>query len=276
MKVRSLCESSGALSRGDNGYFDYVDNNPDIPYAHETIEGPLNVINPQTGKVSLIATPYDPYKTPLATINDFPFNSGSTGLARIGRNEISSNAEIVKQTGGMWDKLGKIAYSMATFFPGATGAYQGGQLLDHLITPEVNPGSRPVSKTGGSGVVIAPPEAVSPPLKDPDRPSEKGYDFGAENAWWIWLTGGKPIESPPDTPPNAPPITPAGTPPDEVSFWKDTWNKMKGPEVDPNAPENFFQGLGDYVGGVLPKRNSPAIPLIAVGAGIILLIVLVK
>jgi len=275
MKMRSLCEAPGGLSLADNGYFDYVDNDPDVPYAYEEIEGPLNVINPKTGKVSLIASPYDPYKTPLATGNDHPFYGGNTGLAPVNRNIAASKTETLKQTSGMWDYLGKVSYTMASLFPGAMGVYTGNKLADYVKTPEVNPGKKPTSKTGGTGIVIPPPEAVSPPLKDPDAPPDEN-PFAHSFDWWRSLMGLPSYESPPGTPPNAPLVTPSGTPPDEVPFWKDFWNKMNTPEADPNAPENFFAGVGDYVGGVFPKINSPAIPLIAVGIGIVLLILIIK
>jgi len=259
MKIRSLCESSGGLSAADNGAYD--NDNDDSPYD------PTSAFMNATFTRQLEAA--------KKNLNTPPYNPSDVGIAPLPRNESDSTTETLNQTGGMWDYLGKVSYKMASLFPGAMGIYTGNRLADYVKTPEVNPGRKPTSKTGGSGVVIAPPEAISPSMPLPDTPPDEN-PFAHSFDFWRTIMGLPSYESPPGTPPNAPPVTPSGTAPDEIPFWKAFWDKTKTPEADPDAPENFFHGLGDYVGGVFPKGNSPAIPLIAVGIGVVLLIVLIK
>ena len=169
MKMRSLCESPGALNAADNGAYDGVFA---TPYSEATT--PLATTAPGGGMLIGSKTPYDPYKTPLATINDYPFNPGSVGIIPIHRNEADSDIEIQKQT-PLWQKGTKIAASMLQFFPGAGYMATAGQTPAAFIIPEAKK-VKPPLKTGLLGTILAPPEAINVIRKDEvEEPKEPGF-----------------------------------------------------------------------------------------------------
>lgn len=155
MKVRSLCESPGALSPADNGAYDNNDDDTRSYFSSTEMYKPPENLKLPLHNFSHVASPYNP---------------DDVGLIPVAKNKADSKTETVKQTGGMWDSLGKINDAMLGFFPGTSKyVFTMGQPPTTFVTPEVNPGSKLPSKTGGAGVVIPPSEAISPSIKQDDE-----------------------------------------------------------------------------------------------------------
>jgi hypothetical protein len=148
MKMRSLCESPGALNAADNGAYD-GDSDDDFTYP--------TAVNFMMGSTQIGYNPTD------------------VGIIPIFRNEADSNIEIAKQT-NLWQKGTKIAASMLSFFPG-TSAYMltAGQAPATFIIPDTKK-AKPPLKTGLLGAILAPPEAINVIRKNVvEEPKEGGF-----------------------------------------------------------------------------------------------------
>lgn len=149
MKMRSLCESPGALSPADNGAYD-GDPNDDFTYP--------SAVNFMMGSTQI------------------GYNPNDVGIVPIFRNEADSDIEIQKQT-NLFQKATKIGASMLQFFPGTTGYMSTiGQAPATFIIPDIQKKAKPPLKTGLLGTILAPPEAINVIRKDEvEEPKEPGF-----------------------------------------------------------------------------------------------------
>lgn len=148
MKMRSLCESPGALNAADNAAYD-GGSDDDFTYP--------SAVNFMMGSTQI------------------GYNPNDVGIFPITRNEADSNIEIAKQT-NLWQKGTKIAASMLQFFPGTTGYMANiGQAPATFIIPDAKK-SEPPLKTGLLGTILAPPKAINVIRKDEvEEPKEPGF-----------------------------------------------------------------------------------------------------
>lgn len=245
-----LCEASGALSGKGNGSSSSGTSGGgylNTPYAWEAPES------------------FDVTEETTFTHVVSPYNPDDVGIVPLPRNESISDAEILKQTGGMWEKLGKISASLLTSFPGSTPYMVAlGRIPTTFLIPDVNPETNLPSKSGGSGAVIPPSEAKGPtPTPKPDPKPDPKWDENDPFAWWKMLLGIKPAPYsfvPPDTPPDTEP-PPSG---EEDTFW-DNFKTSRTP---------FGDMLDNFTGEEKDKINWPLIGLI--GGGVLLLILIIK
>jgi hypothetical protein len=148
MKMRSLCESPGALSPADNGAYN---DNSDDDFTYPT------AVNFMMGSTQI------------------GYNPNDVGIIPIHRNEADSDIEIQKQT-NLFQKATKIGASMLQFFPGTTGYMATiGQAPATFIIPDAKKAQAPL-KTGLLGTILTPPEAINVIRKDEvEEPKEPGF-----------------------------------------------------------------------------------------------------
>ena len=157
--------------------------------------------------------------------------------------------------------MGQYVSAMALLFPG--GATIPMENLFKIADIRAK-GNRPL-KTGGAGIIISEPEAINTvPVEEPldENPFAHSFDL------WRKITGIGPYVTPDYAPPN--------TPPDEVGFWQDMWNKMKGPDFD-ETNKGFTDWLSRLAIPTPQKEAKMSLQtMLFIGGGLLLLVLLIK